>query len=198
MNTPTQILPDGYVQSDEINLKKNKPLTILLNIFAFFIFSISFALLSIFGTVIRLGMVKMSGSISTGSMLIMLGSMVFILVIHELIHGLFFWMFSRSKPVLAIRLLYAYAGAPAWFFPKHQYALIALVPLVMIGVVGLLLIMLVPASWFLMIAFLVALNTGGAVGDLFVFVRLLKLSPTGFTNDTGDLVTFFEHRVAVL
>jgi hypothetical protein len=120
MNTPTQILPDGYVQSVEINLKKNKLLTILLNILAFFIFSISFALLSIFGTVIRLGTVKMSGSISTGSMLIMLGSTVFILVIQELIHGLFFWMFSRSKPVFAIRPLYAYAGAPAWFFPKHQ------------------------------------------------------------------------------
>jgi len=39
---------------------------------------------------------------------------------------------------------------------------------------------------------LVALNTGGAVGDLFVFIRLLKCSPTSFANDTGEVVTFFE------
>ena len=39
-----------------------------------------------------------------------------------------------------------------------------------------------------MIAFLVALNTGGAIGDLFVFARLLKLSPSSYVNDTGDVV----------
>jgi hypothetical protein len=64
--------------------------------------------------------------------------------------------------------------------------------LVIIGAVGLLLIMLAPVSWLLMIAFLVALNTGGAMGDLLVFIRLLKCSPTSFANDTGEVVTFFE------
>jgi hypothetical protein len=52
--------------------------------------------------------------------------------------------------------------------------------------------LLAPVSWFLMITFLVALNTGDAIGDLFVFTRLLKLSPSSLTNDTGDVVTFFE------
>jgi hypothetical protein len=38
----------------------------------------------------------------------------------------------------------------------------------------------------------VALNTGGAAGDLFVFIRLVKYSPISFVNDTGDVVTFYE------
>jgi hypothetical protein len=48
-----------------------------------------------------------------------------------------------------------------------------------------------------MIAFLVALNTGGLIGDIFVFFRLLKCSPTSTANDTGDVVTFYE-RLATL
>jgi len=36
------------------------------------------------------------------------------------------------------------------------------------------------------------LNTGGAIGDAFVFFRLLKCLPTSLANDTGEVVTFFE------
>lgn len=196
MHAPTQILPDGYVQSDEINLKKDKRLLILLNIVALFVFIVSFILLSIFVSVVRFGPTNVSGSISVGVLLMLVGLTVMTLMLHELIHGFFFWMFSRSRPIFAIRPLYAYAGAPTWFFPRRQYAITALAPLVIIGVVGLLLMLLVPVSWLLMIAFLVALNTGGAIGDVFVFIRLFKFSPSSFANDTGDVVTIFEHPVA--
>jgi hypothetical protein len=188
----TQTLPDGYVQSGEINLKKDKRLAIVLNILAFLIFIFIFYLLSLFGAMLRTGTTNISGSISAGAMILLIGLTVFILIVHELIHGFFFWIFSRSKPVFALRPLYAYAGAPDWYFPKRQYAITALGPLVIIGVLGLLLMLLAPVSWLLTIAFLVALNTSGAIGDIFVFIRLLKCSPTSFANDTGDVVTFFE------
>ena len=191
MNTSTQTLPDGYAQTGEVNLKKDKRLAVILNILAFFVFIVSFILLSIFGTALRSGTMNISGSISAGPMIILLGLSVFTLIIHELIHGFFFWVFSRSRPVFALRPLYAYAGAPGWYFPKRQFAIIVLGPLVIIGALGLLML-LAPVGWLLTIAFLVALNTGGAIGDIFVFFCLLKSSPTTFANDTGDVVTFFE------
>jgi hypothetical protein len=197
MNTSTQTLPDGYVQSGEINLKTNKRLAIFLNILAFFVLVISFTLLSIFGGWVRPGAMNFSVSISAGPLFILLGLTVFNLLVHELIHGFFFWMFSRSKPVFALHLLYAYAGAPTWYFPNRQYAIITLAPLVIIGVMGLLLMLLVPVSWLLMIMFLVAFNTGGSMGDLLVFIRLLKGSPTSFANDSGDAVSFFERLATV-
>ena len=197
MNTSTQTLPHGYTQTGEVNLKKDKRLAIVLNILAFFVFIVSFILLSIFGTALRSGTMNISGSISAGPMIILLGLSVFTLIIHELIHGFFFWVFSRSRPVFALRPLYAYAGAPGWYFPKRQYAITALGPLVIIGALGLLLMLLAPVGWLLTIAFLVALNTGGAIGDIFVFFRLLKSSSTTFANDTGDVVTFFERPALV-
>ena len=192
MSIPTTTLPDGYVQSGQVNLKKDKRLAVLLNILALFVFVLVFYLLSIFGTLVRSGLTNLSGNVSLAALAILLGLTIGTLIIHELIHGFFFWMFSRSRPVFGLRPLYAYAGAPTWFFPKRQFAIIALGPLVVIGLAGLLLLLLAPLSWVLIIAFLVALNTSGAVGDLFVFIRLLKCSPASFANDTGEVVTFFE------
>jgi hypothetical protein len=192
MNTSTQTLPAGYIQSAEINLKKDKRLAILLNIGALFVFILMFYLLTGFTALVRPEVKNFSENITIVKMLGALGLTVVVLIIHEIIHGLFFWIFSHGRPVFALRPLYAYAGAPTWFFPKRQYAITALGPLVVIGAVGLLLLLLAPMSWILMTMFLVALNTGGAVGDLFVFTRLLKCSPTSFANDTGEVVTFFE------
>ena len=192
MNTLTQTLPAGYFQSGQIDLKKDKRLAILLNIGSFIVFAISFYLLSAFTAWVRPNIITFSGTITVANMLSALGLTVILLLLHEGIHGLFFWVFSRSRPVFGMRPLYAYAGAPTWFFPRRQYAITALGPLVIIAAVGLLFLMVAPAGWVLMIAFLVAINTGGAIGDIFVFNRLLKSSPTSFANDTGDVVTFYE------
>ena len=108
------------------------------------------------------------------------------------IHGFFFWVFTRSRPVFALKLFYAYAGAPDWYIPTRQFMIVALGPLVIIGVAGMLLMLLVPESWVVLIVLMVAFNTGGSVGDLLIFTRLLKLSPTGLANDTGDVMSFYE------
>jgi hypothetical protein len=112
MNNSTQILPDRYFQSAEINLKKDKRLTILLNIGAFIVFIPMFYLLTGFIALVRPEVKNFSESITIGKMLGALGLTVIVLIIHEIIHGLFFWIFSRGRPVFALRPLYAYAGAP--------------------------------------------------------------------------------------
>ena len=192
MNNSTKTLPEGYVQSGEINLKKNKRLAITLNIVAFFVFVLGFFLLSSFAALVRPSLMNTSGSITVGVLAVMLGLVVLLMTIHELIHGFFFWVFTRSKPVFAMRLFYAYAGAPDWYIPTRQFAFVAVGPLVVIGAVGLLLILLAPIRWIMFIIFFVAMNTGGSAGDLLVLTRLFKLSPTCLANDTGDVQTFYE------
>ena len=197
MITSTQTLPEGYAQSGEINLKKNKRLAITLNIVAPFGAVISFYLLSSFAALVRPGIMNLSGTITAGGVAVVVGLVVLLLTIHELIHGFFFWVFTRSRPVFALRLFYAYAGAPDWYIPTRQFAFVAVGPLVIIGAVGLLLMLLVPESWVLFIVFVVAFNTGGSMGDLFVLTRLFKLSPTCLANDTGDVVTFYERQSTI-
>ena len=197
MNTSTKTLPEGYVLSGEINLKKNKRLTITLNIVALFVGILSFFLLSSFAALVRPDLMNISGSMTAGVWAVMLGLVVLLMTIHELIHGFFFWVFTRSRPVFAIRLFYAYAGAPDWYIPTRQFMVVALAPLVVIGAVGIALIPLAPLSWVMFIIFFVAMNTGGSAGDLLVFTRLVKLSPMCLANDTGDVFTFYEHQPTI-
>ncbi|MCD4673372.1 MAG: DUF3267 domain-containing protein [Anaerolineaceae bacterium] len=197
MITSTKMLPEGYVLSGEINLKKNKRLAITLNIAAFFVFVLSFYLLSSFTALVRPNLMNISGSITAGGAAVVVGLVIMLFTIHELIHGVFFWVFTRSKPVFALRLFYAYAGAPDWYIPTRQFMIVALGPLVIIGAAGLLLILLAPIRWIMFIIFFVAMNTGGAAGDLFVFARLFKLPPTSLMNDTGDIVTFYERQSTI-
>jgi hypothetical protein len=191
LTSSTKTLPVGYTQSGVIDLKKDKRLAIILNIVALFVTVLSFYLLAVFATLVRPDMLNLSGSITVGALVILAVVVVMFLIIHELIHGFFFWVFTRGKPVFALRLFYAYAGAPAWHIPARQYAVITIAPLAIISAAGLLLIVLAPESWVLVVAIVVALNTGGAVGDLYVFIRLLGMSPNCLANDTGDVMTFY-------
>jgi hypothetical protein len=122
MISSTQTLPDGYIQTHEINLAKNKGLAVILNIVGFFIFVFSFVLLGSFANWLRPGLLSstytFTVNLSTiGQLLALLALVALILVVHELIHGFFFWVFTRSKPVFALHLAYAYAAAPDWFIP---------------------------------------------------------------------------------
>ncbi len=184
----------GYSQSSEINLKKNKRLAIILNVVALFGAVLSLFLLASFAALVRIGFVNTSGTITAGVVAVVLGLVLVLLTIHGLIHGFFFWVFTRSKPVFAVRLSYAYASAPDWYIPARQFTLAAVGPLVIIDAVGLLLMLLGPESWVMSVAFVVAFNTGGSMGDLVVLTRLSKLSSTCLANDAGDVVTFYEPR----
>jgi hypothetical protein len=90
MNNPTQTLPTGYVQSAEINMKKDKRLIILLNIGAFIVFILMFYLLSGFTALMRPDITNFSETITIELMLGVLGLTVMVLISHEIIHGLFF------------------------------------------------------------------------------------------------------------
>jgi len=197
VTSSTKTLPQGYAQTGEINLKKNKRLAIILNIVALFVAILSFITLISFALSVRPGLMDTSVNITVGGMAIVVVLMALLLTIHELIHGVLFWVFTRSRPVFALHLFYAYAGAPDWYIPIRQFMIIALSPLVIIGIVGMLIILLVPESWVLLIAIMVALNTGGSIGDLLVFTHLLRLSPASLANDTGDVMTFYEFQLTI-
>ena len=197
MISSSQTLPDGYIQTVEINLAKNKGLAVLLNIVGLFISILTFALLVWFTSFVRPGsftvLIGFRVDLSTiGQLVALILFVTLSLIVHELIHGFFFWFFTHSRPVYALHLAYAYAAAPGWYIPACLYWIIGLAPLVLIDAVGILLSILSPASWTLIIVFLVAFNTGGAVGDLWIAFHLFQVSPNCLVNDVGDGVTFYE------
>ena len=70
--------------------------------------------------------------------------MLVMIVLHEGLHGLFFWLFTREKPKFAFKGFYAYAAMPDWYLPKKEYLITALAPLVGITLLGVLGLALLP------------------------------------------------------
>ena len=196
MTQPTQTLPVNYQPVYIINLAKNKVLAVVLNLAALVIVLLSFWLLGIFTKWIHPDLSGTAISIKFGlsDIIFLLLLVILNLIVHELIHGVFFWFITRSKPVFGLSLSYAFAAAPEWYIPKRQYWIIGLAPLIIIGLVGLLIIAIGPTAWMLPALVVTGINTGGAVGDMWIIYRLLLTDPTCLVNDTGHTVSFFQPK----
>ncbi len=196
---PTQTLPSGYQKIGTFDLSKDRRLAIALNVLALFSTALSGWLFY------RAIILLRPAAISTGTITITVAGlpqsviviaailllMVFYITLHEAVHGIFFWWFTRSRPVFAFRWSYAYAAAPGWFIPRNAYLIIALAPLVIISTVGLIVAAFAPANWLQAIWFVLTMNAGGAIGDVAVAIWLLRLPPSTLSLDQGSALTLF-------
>jgi hypothetical protein len=115
-------------------------------------------------------------------------------VLHELVHGLFFWLFTRERPAFGARSLYFYAGAPDWYLPRGQHIIVGLMPFALLTLFGLAVAALVPeavAAWILLA---IVANVGGAAGDLMAAVWLLRQPPETLVCDTGLAITIYQPK----
>jgi hypothetical protein len=191
-------LPEGYRPVGTLNLTKNLRLLVYLNIagavlLVGFYYVFIRAALWMRPEVARQGL--SGGSLNLSGMLVLLlaviGVYAAVIVLHEATHGIFMFGFTHSRPVFAFRGYYAYAAAPGWYFPRDQYVLVSLAPLVLLSLLGLVVLAFVPAGWFLAVISFMAFNASGAVGDLAVFFWLLRQPSTCLAYDVGDAVTLY-------
>lgn len=190
----TQTLPNGYTQVYSLDLTANKTMAIVLNLVGTGIVLLTLWSLTIFINRVRPelsnGTFVLSFNLSDLFLVILL--IVINTIVHEIIHGVFFWLFTRSRPVFGLSFRYAYAAAPEWYIPMHQYWIIGLAPLLLIGLAGMLVLTFCSPTYLLPAAAVIAFNTGGAVGDMWIVYKLFRSSPTCLVNDTGHSIHFYQ------
>ncbi|MBD2354897.1 DUF3267 domain-containing protein [Tolypothrix sp. FACHB-123] len=109
------------------------------------------------------------------------------IIVHELVHGVAFAAFGGS-PRYGLKVKYllplAYATAPGNLFHRNTFIFIALAPLVVIDIICLLLLAIFPqAPWLIWV---IALNTGGAIGDIWMAVQLLRCPQSVAVEDREE------------
>ncbi|MBQ8763531.1 MAG: DUF3267 domain-containing protein [Clostridia bacterium] len=183
MKTQT-VLPENYSKIFDIDLKENKKMAAIVNVGAVAIAVVMVLVAMRFHSI---GMLfEMSdgfGAYIARFVTVMLGSLAYI-IIHELVHGFFMKRFSGMKPKYGHTFVYAYAGSEA-YFNKRDYIIIALSPIVILGIVIAIINALVPETWFWVIYFIQICNISGAAGDLYVTAKLLKQPADILVNDSG-------------
>jgi hypothetical protein len=195
---PTRELPENYQESGTLDLSKNRLALVLMNVLAV-------GLLIVFGYIFLIIMVRLRPGDAPGSFSFSFGGPLDILlflayiavlyaaviILHEAVHGIFFWVYTRSRPKFAFKVWYAYATAPGWYLPRNQYAVVAITPLIVLTLLGIVLFLFVP-NWLLMpILLFITFNASGAVGDIVVLFWLFSKPPTCMASDQGDAVTLY-------
>ena len=196
----TRTLPDGYQPSGKMDLAKDIRLLLVMNLLGLFLLAI-FGWFFIRMTILLrpdapLGYSFSSGSIveMAGQLAILVGIVVAVVVLHEAAHGLFFWIFTRKRPVFAFKGYYASASAPGWYFTRIPYLLIGLAPLVLLSLIGIGLIAVVPTGWLIPLIIFLTFNASGAVGDIMVVVWLLFKSPSTMILDLPESIQLYTRQ----
>jgi hypothetical protein len=119
-------------------------------------------------------------------------ALIAVLIFHELVHGLFYWLFSSRRPKFGIQGLFPYAAAPPGvYFPRNQFLVVGLSPLVLLTAVGLLLMVIVPFAFVPFLFFFVAINASGAAGDLIMVIQLMPFSSDTLMEDIDSSVIVY-------
>lgn len=131
-------------------------------------------------------------SFSLRDWLLLLLCIIFVLVFHEMIHGIFFWVFTKERPQFGLRGGYAYASAPDWFLPKYQYVVVGLSPFVVISILGIVFATFLRAALMPYLLVIVCFNAAGALGDMIVVAWVLRQANTILVRDQGDKFSTFD------
>jgi hypothetical protein len=193
----TKNLPENYALIRRLDIRERKNL-ILMNVWGVVLLIIAWIGFTRLANLIR---PERTGSLFTFSIdnllsgfldlgLLLLVTVV-MLVVHEALHGVCFWGYTKTLPKFAFKGFYAYAAAPDWYLPKGQYLITGLAPLVVITVVCVILMFFVPLSWMPALLWMLILNTSGAVGDLWMVYGLLRSPANVLACDKGDVLEFY-------
>jgi len=188
-------LPNGYIYSQEVDLSRDFKLVLLLNLAGvalFVLFGWLFLKLSAYLRRI-IPIVAMTGQPPSTPEIILeiLAAFLIALTLHEAVHGLFFLLVTRDRPIFGLRGAFAYAAAPGWYIPRNHYLAVGLSPWILISSVGLAATIIAPENALLPLLFGLTINASGAVGDLYITGWLLSQPAEALINDRGDAMTVY-------
>ncbi|MDD3999904.1 MAG: DUF3267 domain-containing protein [Bacilli bacterium] len=177
-------LPEGYKKVDALDLKEDKRLLILVNVLSILLILPFIPLYIVFNY-------KISNTQIYVSVLFIFIGYIIIIIIHELIHGIFFKLGTKEKIKYRFHGVYASASVDHIYFKKNHYLVVSLAPVVILTIVLSILAYIFCEDYFLHFYILIAIQFGSAAGDFYVVYRLLKHDKNTLIRDYGVGMEFY-------
>ncbi len=185
----------SFERIEEVNFHDNKLLYFIINVVSILTFPLAYILLFYFTNIFIINKPVSylyyfaSFSRMTNDYLILfLIVLIFMMFVHELIHGLFFYLFTGEKPVFGFKNLSAFAGVPNQYIRKKYYLMACLSPLVVLTVLGMI-VFFAAGNVISSIMFIaVSAHAAGCIGDVWVSIKLMKKPAETFINDDGMVI----------
>jgi hypothetical protein len=204
MKAVTQVLPESYAlyhQFYQTRYKKAGWVSILLGLL---LFSMSFAFFNSLARFMRPEyqfVEHLHFQLSMDRLTILLSMLLpvaFVLILHECIHALLLWLYTKERPILVVTWTGVGGIAvrmPLWYFSRNTFLMINLAPASLITLAVLLFVLMVPLTA-IGILVLRRLNLAGSFRICFIYLCLFTsrhylprhqrvvLSRTGYVKRT--------------
>ena len=183
-------LPNNYGEIFKVDLAKDKKLSLIINILAVIVMILMCALGNLFVPVTKLFSMEQGFlSYTMRFVVLIVGQFVYI-ILHEGVHGIVMKMYGAKNIKFGLKGPYAFAGCED-YFDKPSYIAVALAPIVVLGIVLLIINLVVSIEWFWVVYFIQVTNVGGAMGDLYVTCKFVKMPNDILVKDTGVSMTVY-------
>ena len=122
-----------------------------------------------------------------------------VLLLHEWLHGLAIMGYghkayygAKTAAIGPLKIpIMLYATTKDGLFRRHEFIVIALTPLIAITFLGMALGFILPDRWHFYLALAVALNAGGAIGDMWMTGIALHYPASILVRDEADSIRIF-------
>lgn len=188
-----ETLPEGYEEVLHVDLQKDKKLAIILNVLAGIVAAIMCLIMHQFIPITILWDMSDGMGAYWIRMAVIVVSLITYMILHELVHGITMKYYGSQTVKYGFTGLYAYAGCQDYFY-KKSYLVVAMAPIVVLGVILLILNFLVPLSYVWVVYLVQIGNISGAAGDLYVTAKFLKLPKDILVKDTGVAMTVYAQK----
>lgn len=151
----------------------------------------SFILFALIGIVF----VVLSGLISHNTLKgqwFLLGCFCYI-ILHESIHLIFMKFFSKGKIHISIKFPTISVGSNGKF-NKAQFMIVALAPVIILGVILILLMLFSPKEYTFFLTILLILNFAGSGGDYLQVFEMHKYPNDTFFQDSSDETIIYKKK----
>ncbi len=119
-------------------------------------------------------------------------ALILVLIIHELVHGLFYWWLSGKRPKFGLHGAFLYAAAPEGvYFRRNWFLIVGIAPLLCLTLLGLPLMLIAPAPLVPILLFFLTFNAAGSAGDMLILIQLLSFSADTVMEDSGTAIIVY-------
>ena len=113
-----------------------------------------------------------------------------VLPLHEWVHGLMIAHLGH-RPRYGVKLLVLFATSDGGLFRRNEFVAVALAPLVVLSLAGLIVALFLPVGLAQWPALAVMFNAAGAIGDLWMAAAALRFDPSALIRDEEASMRIF-------
>jgi hypothetical protein len=111
---------------------------------------------------------------------------------HELVHALAIrWAGHKARIGMKLDKGVFFATADNALFPRAHFLIIALAPLAVLSLLGMLAMIFVPDRFAYFVGLIVVLNAAGSIGDLWMSAEVLRYPAESLVRDEADSIRIY-------